>query len=105
MGQSSSKPTEKNGVLSVFGGLHKKGLEAHMDAMTDVQKRRVLLHVNKMADSCFRECITDLSFTKYLVSGEQECLNHCVEKYVLLNAMSGNSFGSFLAEEVEFGRR
>ena len=69
--------------------------------MTESQRQRVLLHVNKIADSCFRECITDFGMTKYLRSGEQECLNACVERYVQLSVSVGGSFADFLVRERE----
>ena len=100
MGQSSSRPSAPPAsILNAFGGQHKKGLEGHLDALSDVQKRRVLLHVNKFADSCFRECVTDMAFSRYLRSGEHECLNQCVEKYVALSASTGGAFASFLDNE------
>ena len=97
MGGSQSTPAATN-ATSLFGGVP-KGINAHLDDMSEVQQRRVLLHVNKLADSCFRECCTDFGFTKNLGSGEKDCLNSCVEKYVALNAAAGGSFADFLAEE------
>ena len=83
--------------IAIFGGLP-HGLEAHLDRMSAVQRQRVLLHLNKISDSCFRECCVDFGMSKYLSSGETECLGSCVEKYVKLSASVGGSFADFLAQ-------
>jgi hypothetical protein len=36
----------------------------HLRAVESAQRRRALLHVNEVADRCFRECVTDFGFTK-----------------------------------------
>ena len=78
-----------------------RGLEAHLNSMSVVQQRRALLRVNKIADACFRECCTDFGFSKYLGSTEEQCLNSCIDKYVLLSASTGMSFGQYLSSEGE----
>ena len=99
MGASGSRgvaPDPKS-PIAIFGGLP-KGLEARLDNMSAVQRQRTLLQLNKVADSCFRECCVDFGMSKYLTSGETECLSSCVEKYVKLSASVGGSFADFLAQ-------
>lgn len=92
----SQKPEPPPAVTAVFGGLP-NGLDAHLLAMGVVQQRRALLRVNRIADSCFRECCTDMSLTKYLGSGEEQCLRQCVDKYVMLSMSVGGSFVGHLS--------
>ena len=90
-----AKETPAPAVMGVFGGLP-RGLDAHLDAMSTVQQKNALLRVNQVADSCFRQCCTDFSFTKYLGSGEEQCLRNCVDKYLMLSASCGGSFADAL---------
>ena len=87
-----------NSKVAIFGGLP-KGLESKLDEMTVVQQRKVLLNVNKVADSCFRECCTDFSLTKYLGSGEEQCVSRCVDKYLALKATAGGALADHLVDD------
>ena len=63
--------------------------EARLLGMQRKQQARTLIKVNEIADQCFRQCVDDFGFTKYLGSGEEQCLQRCVEKYVTLLEISG----------------
>ena len=65
--------------------------EARLLGMQRKQQARTLIKVNEIADQCFRQCVDDFGFTKYLGSGEEQCLQRCVEKYVKLLEISGAS--------------
>ena len=60
MGTSPSKPTTHS-ATAIFGGMP-KGIDAHLDRMTESQRQRVLLHVNKIADSMNRTGLSVLNF-------------------------------------------
>lgn len=64
--------------------------------MQVLQSNNALLRVNEIADSCFRVCVDDFGFTKKLGSGELQCLQTCVEKYLLLSQGSGSAFAAAL---------
>jgi hypothetical protein len=77
-------------------------VEGQLSGMQHVQQQRVLLRVNHIADSCFRQCITDFSLTKQLASSEEECLRRCVSKYVLLSSIAGGSFAEYLGSDKHY---
>ena len=89
--------------VGIFGGLP-KGLDSRLDEVSEIQRQRALLRINKVADSCFRECCTDFGMTKYLKSGEQECISQCVEKYLMLSTAVGGSFADVLSSDPNAGR-
>ena len=93
----------------------------HLRAVESAQRRRALLHVNEVADRCFRECVTDFGFTKcahlprtsvrhprsqpqrlatnrrYLRTSEERCLQTCVEKFLLVSGGSSAAYAQSLA--------
>ena len=87
--KDSSQP---HPATALFANALSVGLEPHLDNMTVLQRQKALLRVNKVADSCFRECCTDFGLTKYLGNGEEACIERCVDKYVQLSACVGQSF-------------
>ena len=73
-----------------------QSVQQHLMGLQHAQQQRALLRINAVADSCFRECITDFALTKHLRPTEEQCLQFCVDKYVLLLRTGGLAYASTL---------
>ena len=63
-----------------------------------LQSHNALQRVNEIADICFHSCVDDFGFTKKLSSGETQCLQTCVEKYLDFSRSSGSAFAESLQQ-------
>ena len=62
----------------------------------------MLIRLNQIADSCFDKCVDDFGMTKFLRTGEEDCLRRCVDKYVQLSMSMGVAFASHLDNQNKY---
>ena len=78
------------------------GILLNLEVMQQMQQQRSLRRVNELVNVCFDECVSDMSLTRQLTTGEAACIQSCTEKFLAFSALVGSSFVASLAADPKF---
>jgi import inner membrane translocase subunit TIM9 len=66
------------------------------------QFKDFLINYNRLTEQCFNDCVFDFT-SRTLASKEDNCSNHCVEKFLKLNMRISQRFQEFQMMAAEKG--
>jgi len=92
VGEKAGKGKKRKRKSLSFQLWTKMQKRTEVDQLVDrIQMETTITHFNRIADSCFRECIIDFK-SDLLLQAEEVCVARCVDKFTQFDARLQREF-------------